>query len=430
MPPMTSMAVWPEPSDNGAPLVLLAWEMGGGLGHVHPLLRVGRPLAERGYRMAMVVRNLVEPDVLLRHLPFPVLQAPMFPPLPQQGPFSARSYADVLALHGFADVDMLLAMTRAWQTIIDMVKPDLVVADHSPTVCLTTWGRVPTVLAGNGFCTPPATGTEFPALQPQAQPVMPVEKLLAVIQEVQRRRGGPIPQALPEFLSGASHFITVLPEIDSYQEARPKAGIGPLEDLLPPLPPPTEPRSYFAYLAQESPVCEVVLTHLAQSGVPGQAYVRGATPALRERIGQLGLKLAEKPLPLRETFARAGVVVSHANTGIVQHALAAGRPQLLFPMHLEHALNARRLHALGVAHYMVDKFPVADIQEGLRQLIVEPRFMTRASAIAADLQARGPWDPLPAILARCEELLQGGAVLAHAHDSLHETANRSVCPTE
>ncbi len=69
---MTSMAVWPEPSDNGAPLVLLAWEMGGGLGHVHPLLRVGRPLAERGYRMAMVVRNLVEPDVLLRHLPFPV----------------------------------------------------------------------------------------------------------------------------------------------------------------------------------------------------------------------------------------------------------------------------------------------------------------------------------------------------------------------
>jgi hypothetical protein len=50
-------------------------------------------------------------------------------------------------------------------------------------------------------------------------------------------------------------------------------------------------------------------------------------------------------------------------------------------MHLEQVLIARRLHALGVAHFLMDKFSVREMQEGLRQLLIEPRFVNCARAI-------------------------------------------------
>ena len=59
--------------------------------------------------------------------------------------------------------------------------------------------------------------------------------------------------------------------------------------------------------------------------------------------------------------------------------MAAGRPQLLFPAHLEQLMNARRLHALGVAHYLTGQFPSADIGKGLRQLLTDPDVHRRDS---------------------------------------------------
>ena len=45
--------------------VLVAWELGGGMGHVARLLPVARELAAQGHRAIFVVKNLVEPAPLL-----------------------------------------------------------------------------------------------------------------------------------------------------------------------------------------------------------------------------------------------------------------------------------------------------------------------------------------------------------------------------
>jgi rhamnosyltransferase subunit B len=113
---------------DGAPTVLLGWELGGGLGHVQQLLLLANALAARGFRPVLALRDLIGPRPLLRECPFPVVQAPLYS---RAAPgFVARSYADILAVHGFADADQLLAMTQAWLALLDLVRPAL----SSPTI--------------------------------------------------------------------------------------------------------------------------------------------------------------------------------------------------------------------------------------------------------------------------------------------------------
>ncbi len=391
-----------------SPTVLLGWELGGGLGHVQKLLRLAHALAGAGLRPVLAVRDLIEPGALLRASPFPVVQAPLYSPTAKGAPptFGARSYADVLALSGFAHADELFSLARGWLALLDLVRPALVVADHAPTLCLAASGVVPTVLIGTGFALPPPDLPAFPPLVPERSAAVPEEQLLAAVREAQRRLGRPPAPTLPGLFQAEGRFVTALPELDPYEDVRREPVWGPLEPLGPPLPPADRP-GFFAYLAADLPNCEAILTCLARTGCPGRAYVRGATPALCDRLRTAELDASDRPFPLGEALAQSAVIVSQASASVAQAALAAGRPQLLFPAHLEQFLSARRLHALGVAHYLIGQFPATDVGEGLRQLLAQPHFARRAGEVAAAVQARGPWAPLGAIVAHCQQLVAG-----------------------
>ena len=68
----------------------------------------------------------------------------MWPTRPRagSGSFLAASFADVLAVHGFATADELHPMVQGWQGLLDLARPALVVCDHSPTLCLAALGFV------------------------------------------------------------------------------------------------------------------------------------------------------------------------------------------------------------------------------------------------------------------------------------------------
>jgi Erythromycin biosynthesis protein CIII-like, C-terminal domain len=415
---------------DGAPSVLLGWELGGGLGHVQRLLLLADALASRGFRPVLALRDLIGPRPLLRACPFSVLQAPLYSATGRAAPsgFVARSYADILAVHGFADADHLLAMTQAWLALLDLVRPAVVVADHSPTLCLAASGVFPTVQIGNGFLNPPTDQAAFPVLMTDRPALMDEARLLDAVREVQRQLGRPVAPTLPGLFASAGRFVTVIPELDPYHEVRREPVFGPIRPIGPPLPPPERP-GFFAYLSAEMPCCEAILTSLAQTGFPGRAYVLGADLEGRDRLRRLGLEVFDQPGPLNEMLAQSAVIVSQGNLGMAHAALAAGRPQLLFPAHLEQLMNARRLQALGVAHYLTGQFPAADIGEGLRQLLTDPIFRRRAQEAAVAVQARGPYNPLPAIVAHCEQWLHGRPTAGPAypiHIPVSRTPKESV----
>lgn len=373
------------------------------MGHVKPLLRLADGLAAEGHRPYLAVRNLVVAGQATPRVP--VLQAPTFfwkrrPP----GSLDIQaSFSDVLACVGFDRVDTLLPMVESWRVQLDLLRPDLVIADYSPALCLATYQEIPTLNVGFGFILPPTDQATFPPLIPGRPNLLPEEKIITVVQEVLEKVGLPRPNRLTEVFAYAEPFLTVLPEVDHYSHVRTAGHLGPLEPLVSPQSPLEEPR-FFAYLKPEFQRFEEVLTALSRCGIPGQAFILGADPSFKTRWQSPQFEILDAPPPIDEVLPQVQVILHHGGINVTQQALAAGRPQLVFPMQLEQALTAKKLHELGVAHMLRDDFPVQHVVIGLRQLH-SPRFVDRARILAEQIQSRGPWNARDVILERCRELL-------------------------
>src|SRR5262249_52480124 len=147
-------------------------------------------------------KDLVEAWPALEGVRFPVLQAPVWTG-PTPAPFRAASFADILAVRGFADANGLGALVGAGQALIALTGAEMVVCDQAPSLCLAAFGVLPTVLVAAGLTIPPAEGREFPTLDPTARPMATADRLLETVREVQRRRGRPAPETLPAMLAGS-----------------------------------------------------------------------------------------------------------------------------------------------------------------------------------------------------------------------------------
>jgi UDP:flavonoid glycosyltransferase YjiC (YdhE family) len=391
--------------------ILLAWELGDGLGHIMRLLPLAKRLRQAGHDCVFAVRNVPTSYGVIAREGFPVLQAPMLVPYAPQEVRAKpiATYGDIIATIGFDDVDRLLPMVEAWQGLIDVVQPALVVGDYAPTVGLTTYGTFPLVLVGDGFTLPPPNLPKFPVFRSSGARV-PEEQLLAVVQETQRRRGRPAPSTLPAILAARETFIITLPELDFYRAHRPRPAVGPLTSLPPPVTVPPEV-DYFCYLSLSYRHTGKVLDGLIASGRSGSCYIRDADKGQIQHLRASGLIIHDQPPPLAEMGAKAGVIVHHGGLGTTETAMALGRPQILVPRHGEQNLNARGLGRLGIAAQMKGSgdFSPHHVVQALNGVLGTPAFAARAAAHARDIAKRGPQRALDVISGYCRDLIAGKA---------------------
>ncbi|MFG5408062.1 hypothetical protein ABXN37_07975 [Piscinibacter sakaiensis] len=120
--------------------LLLAWELGGGLGHAQALTALADALLRRGHAVDLAWKDLsVAGAVLgerLRHPRLRLWPAPVWTATLANMPEPAN-HAELLFRAG----------------------PALLVADHAPTALLAARGQpLRRLLFGNGFCIPPAEG--------------------------------------------------------------------------------------------------------------------------------------------------------------------------------------------------------------------------------------------------------------------------------
>ena len=384
--------------------VLLGWELGGGLGHVGALLAVARRLWEHGHAPVLALKDLIEPLPILRRESFPVVQAPVWTGGSPSN-FAAASYADILAIRGYADADGLEALVGGWQKLIELTRAELVVCESAPTLVLAAYGGTPALAMENGFHAPPSHLPAFPTLHAAAAPVVPAEVLLDCVREVQRRRGRRSPSTLPGLFGEAHRFVRTFPETDPYRDVRPKPADGPLCQLPGPLAPPTGRSTFYAYLAADYPGADLLFPHLAAAGHRGGVFLRNASPALLDVIRGAGIEVQETLLPLHEACTRAAVVIHHGSLGAAEAALAAGRPQLSLPRHMEHEYTGRALEDLGVGLSLTGRLSLQDVEHALSRLLTEPAFAARAMALAHEVRARLPGECLTAIVDCCLRLL-------------------------
>lgn len=389
-----------------AKTVLLASELGANFGHVGPLVRLAREFRRHGHHAVLALRDVVAPRPLLADEDFAVLQAPVWPGAPHLGGRAGRisSYADILALHGFARGEGLAAMVEAWDRLLGLAAPDLVIADHSPTLCLAAYGVIPTVVFGTGFTVPPVHDGRFPPFAREQPPLVAEWLLLEAVQSVQVRRKRPLPPSLPGLFDAPLRVVAAFPELDPYRAVRREPVLGPLEPL-PTLAPLPERQRIFAYLGDDHPSLHTIVECLAELKTPSEVYLRGEAGAFRRLLSARGVVVHDRPPPLEALLPQVSAVLSQAGSATTHAALAAGRPQLCFPLHLEAELTAAALASLNVGRWVWSGAPKSLVAAELERVLRDDTLAKNATRMGEFLAVRTDRDRLGVVTEACLKLM-------------------------
>jgi hypothetical protein len=325
--------------------ILLAWELGEGLGHLPALKAIAAAAKAQGATPVFALRDAVLSRETLAEVGARILPAPFWP-TPSVPPTASGTYADILIGNGFGSPSNLRALVGAWSQMIDLVKPDLIVCEHAPGAALAAFGRIPVALVGNGFVVPPADGAEFPPYEPGRGEPQRQKPVLDVIRETLSDLGRRVPTTICEPFRGAFRGIYTFPALDTYRRIRREAVLGPIEPV-PPLSPLPTTRRLYAYSAADYALVNDVTQALMELGPQASAYFRGSLGARAAVIKSRGVHVYDTAPPLSSVLPEASVVFSHGGTGFTYAALAAGRPHILNPRHFEAHATARALEELG-----------------------------------------------------------------------------------
>lgn len=335
-------------------VVLIAWELGGGLGHLYPLSQLARRLRGQGHRVILASRDLARVEGLFGGCGIEYLQAPFSHGPPPGEIRRVRTYAHILQHFGFGKRDELLALTSAWTGLFELIKPDLLLADHSPSAVLAA-RRVSLKCAaiGTGFFFPPDE-SPLPDMWPQRTPDPDRcrQDEQAVLDNVNRLLsdwGRPLLPRLSRLVYDVEAILlTTLPELDPYsrQGNANYYGVLPLLGGCTPVWPDADGTRIFAYL-KPFPGLPTLLAGLGQLGQGTLVYLSPADEQIANHYSKGNLKIVTEPVDMELVRRQADCAILHGGHGSTLAMLLAGKPILQLPLQTEQAINSLAVEKLG-----------------------------------------------------------------------------------
>jgi len=390
--------------------ILIAWELGGGLGHLTPLTPIVQRLRQSGHDLFAVVRDLSRIDAIYAGLEVSYLQAPVKITHGADTIEPPRSFAHVLHNSGFSNPVELAGMAEGWRSLFHFVKPDLILFDHSPTALVAARAcRARRAVIGNGFCCPPDV-----APLPDVRPWMgdasqslrrDEENVLANVNCVlQRWHLEPLKRLAQLYRDVDDTFLATFPELDHYPDrvGGRYYGTWPSSGGRPPEWPNAPGKRIFAYQKPFAGLRDL-LTALRRLGCPTLVYIDGVSPRLREEFSSPLLHFVSERLDLVAVGATCDLAVLNGGHNVVALMLLAGKPSLTIPLNLEQAYNGSSVAKLEAGLGALPERP-QDFEPTLKVLLTEEKFTAGAQAFAARYADHNAEVRIDEITRRLEEL--------------------------
>lgn len=296
--------------------------------------------------------------------------------------------AQVLHNAGMNDSDAVLARTRAWDRLVEWIRPDLVLMDYAPTLQLALRGRsIPAAVFATGFFVPPPV-VPVPVFYTMrgrlsANVLQSEESTLQVCNRVLEARG----QVPLSGLSGLWHdeclpILKTYPDLDHYPERQGGNYVGsPASPRgLRPCWPPGNGRRIFAYLKPYQTVGDL-LDALTGTGHSVLVSGDGLSDSIVRMHQSANLRFEKEAVDLYESFETADLAITNGNHATTAHALLSGVPLLCAPLHLEQSIIAARVQEHG-AGLLTQAQSGTGIAEKVDRLLEEPSFRRQARAFA------------------------------------------------
>lgn len=389
--------------------ILLAWEHGAGLGHVMRLLPLARRLLERGHDVSLAACDLaavrdalaLEPAPGLRLLAAPALPAP-------QG--EVHALGDTLR-RVFGPPANQTVLAAAWTTLLDLLRPEIVVADHAPLLTALCLGRLPVQVIGDPPMVPPDQAP-LPPFRPGAEtPPASLAAEQAVLAEVNDLRDAaglaPLPRLAATLRGDGRPWIGAHPAFDPYAALRADP-LDPAPEVAIALPPPPAQRPPIAliYAPKPHPVLVPLVQAVVAQGLRPRLVLRESLPALRQALLAAGTELLEQPRPRDVLLAEARLVVHAGGMGTAMACLGTATPQIVIAAEYAGMVILTGLRGLGAGlGGPLGPQPLdAATLGGAIAAAQAPALARCLAGLATQLrQAAGP-DPLGLLVARIEGL--------------------------
>lgn len=364
--------------------ILFASELGAGLGHFAPLKAIADQVMAlqsnpENMKCVFSVKDTIGARIAYPNTTFPILPAPVSEPS-QTAITRTSSYSEILEQIGYLKEQRLTSILSAWDDVLTLLKPDLIVADHSPSLCLAARGRIPVVLIGSAHTMPPVSMPRYPSLRAGVAPAQYQEPMLRNINAVLADRKQPSLSALPELLNTEKRFVFSLPQADPYAGLRNEPLLGSYNEGLKCSDLPNEPH-LFLYAGAVPEYLDMIIQAVSQTRAKISAYLGNANTPAAQFLKLRGGHIYSEPPELSEILPRVTAVMSHGGAGLTQAAMIAGRAQIIVPIHFESEATAGRLENLGVGQG-IRSTNVDDMRNAISAILEVRRFSKNAQALA------------------------------------------------
>ncbi|MEE4250365.1 MAG: hypothetical protein V2I38_07230 [Alcanivoracaceae bacterium] len=387
--------------------ILFTWEMGEGLGHLMPMRPVLESLVKRGHQLLIAATDLRSAQAALGHIATTMVQSPMIADRRYPLGRPAEGAADLLAMNGFLDQDSLHGRHHAWCQLAALLKPDLIIADHSPGALLMARAlSIPAIHTGTGFSLPPE---RRPVLFPGFDPAINVVREDALLPRfnalIEKTGGTPLCMLADLYNRVEKKFLLTFEEID---HLGPRTGLRYLGANVPsdgeePVWPVAGKQKVFAYL-KPFPAIEQFLQSVKDMDLSLLMFPDRVDPAILNRHQNDNIRFVSQRQSMRSLMQQSDLLAFNGNHGTAAAALLAGIPMLGFPLHQEHEGCCRRFVASGLGAALFRNQP-KNIQPTLEALIDNPQQKQASMAVAQRYQGFDYQDSVAYMVAATEELL-------------------------
>ena len=389
--------------------ILLTWELGGNAGHVQSLKSLACELKGRGHKVLVVVKDVCVAEQNLAKANVEFIQAPVWTGrLDPKNP-SAVNYAELLMQNGYLDHNQVAGQIRSWIHLMEWVKPDLILANHSPSVLLATQIiGLKAITSGTGFHSPPAASPML-SIQPyihipRGRFAASEKKALDAINQAIRQCGGASLKKLSGIFDSCDHYLLTLPETDHYgrrKNTRYWGLIQSSQNTPDPVWPTGDGPKVYVYMQHHSKSFEPLLKSLQQLGWPSLIVSRNITKKEIEHFRSHNLSFSPDLVNLETVAEQADVVVTNCNHGTTVEMLRRGCKQLVIPLQVEQSMLAHRLTSQGLLVAGGSNLPC--YRELLEKALADP---TLESNIEKFNHIYGKMDPLKQRVALVDDIEQ------------------------
>lgn len=369
--------------------ILFTWEIGEGSGHIAPYIELIRQLEQDGHQVFFAARQLYHVFRLFKDTRVTFLQSPTLtsPSATLQNPVD--SYAKILNNSGYYHPDSITGMIIAWKNLYNLVKPDLIIFDYSPTAMLAARSYpAKTLHMGSGFFCPADTSpivglNELQCLPQDQEELRRFEAfLLNNINLALANTGIPPLGKLGDMHLADKRLFFGFHELDHYRNRQDGQYIGMFKSppgALPEWPSGNGPR-IFAYTKPFATLPSLLET-LNKNKWPTLIYPDGVSQQLIRRFSSPTLKFVNQRLDMQSLGKTADIAICNGNFGTTYEMLMAGIPMLLLPLHAEQHIGSINIERIGAGLCAKHRAPQG-MAIKLQALASDPRFRAAARQFA------------------------------------------------